>query len=66
MGSVKVNKLADLVLLNANPLENIQNTRDIKLVIFKNKVIQPNQLLQEVKEVNLKISNVDPFEKKFD
>ena len=66
MGSVKVNKLADLVLLNANPLENIQNTRDIKLVIFKNKVIQPDQLLQEVKEVNLKISNEDPFEKKFD
>jgi hypothetical protein len=66
MGSVDENKLADLVLLNANPLENIQNTRDIKLVIFKNKVIHPDQLFKEVKEVNLKISNIDPFEKKFD
>ncbi|WP_321308650.1 amidohydrolase family protein [Marinifilum fragile] len=66
MGSVDENKLADLVLLNANPLENIQNTRDIELVIFKNTIIYPDQLLEEVKEVNLKISNIDPFEKKFD
>jgi len=66
MGSIKRNKLADLLLLNANPLENIQNTRKIELVIFKNKVIQPDQLLQEVKKLNLKISNADPFEKKFD
>jgi len=66
MGSVGENKLADLVLLNANPLENIQNTRNIELVIFKNKVIHPNQLLEEVKKVNIKISNIDPFEKKFD
>jgi len=58
--------LADLVLLNTNPLENIQNTRDIKLVIFKNKIIQPDQLLETVKEVNIKISNINPFEKKFD
>lgn len=66
MGSVEENKLADLVLLNTNPIDNIQNTRDIRLVIFKNKIIQPDKLLQEVKKVNLKISNIDPFEKKFD
>jgi imidazolonepropionase-like amidohydrolase len=66
MGSIDENKLADLVLLNTNPLENIQNTRDIKLVIFKNKIIQPDQLLETVKEVNIKISNINPFKKKFD
>lgn len=57
MGSVSVNKLADLVLLNGNPLENIQNTRTIELLIFKNQVIYPNQLLNEVRELNIKISN---------
>jgi len=59
MGSVEANKVADLVLLNANPLENIQNTRNIELVIFKNQIIYPDKLLNEVRDLNIKITNRD-------
>lgn len=57
MGSIEINKLADLVLLNANPLENIQNTRNIELLIFKNQIIYPDKLLREVKALNVRISS---------
>ena len=52
MGSIEVNKSADLVLLNSNPLENIRNTRDIHKVIFKNQILNPDSLLQDVKIFN--------------
>jgi len=37
-GSVEVGKLASLVLLNKNPLENIENTKTIETVILRGKV----------------------------
>jgi len=37
-GSVEVGKLASLVLLNKNPLENIENTKTIAAVIVRGKV----------------------------
>jgi imidazolonepropionase-like amidohydrolase len=37
-GSVEVGKLASLVLLNKNPLENIENTKPIETVIIRGKV----------------------------
>ena len=38
LGSIEVGKLASLVLLNKNPLENIENTKSIDTVIVRGKV----------------------------
>jgi imidazolonepropionase-like amidohydrolase len=34
-GSVEVGKIASLILLNMNPLENIENTKSIETVIIR-------------------------------
>jgi imidazolonepropionase-like amidohydrolase len=44
MGSIQKGKRADLVLLNANPLENIANTKNINMVFFKGKVFDRKSL----------------------
>jgi len=41
MGLVAKGYLADLVILNANPLENIQDVRDIFRVVKGGVVINP-------------------------
>ena len=46
MGSVAVGKKADLVLLNANPVENLDNITHIDLVINKGKLIDPGKIVQ--------------------
>jgi imidazolonepropionase-like amidohydrolase len=43
-GSVEVGKLASLVLLNMNPLENIENTKSIETVIVRGKVFNKKLL----------------------
>jgi len=43
-GSVEVGKLASLILLNMNPLENIENTKSIETVIIRGKVINRKAL----------------------
>lgn len=48
LGSIAAGKWADLVLLNANPLEDIRNTRQIELVIRSGKVCRPQELLGRV------------------
>src|SRR5207237_677412 len=39
LGTVETGKLADLVVLNANPLENISNVKKIATVIFDGKTL---------------------------
>ena len=48
LGSISTGKLADLVLLNANPLEDIRNTRQIELVVRGGQVCRPSELLLRV------------------
>lgn len=44
MGSVEERKLADLVLLNSDPVANIDNTNDIALVMKNGKIIDESKL----------------------
>ncbi|RAI99406.1 imidazolonepropionase-like amidohydrolase [Chitinophaga skermanii] len=43
-GGVQAGKIADLVILDANPLENISNTKKINTVIVHGKVLQQETL----------------------
>jgi imidazolonepropionase-like amidohydrolase len=46
-GSIAVGKKANLVLLNANPVESLDNLAQINLVINKGYVIKPDTLIKE-------------------
>ena len=48
LGSIAAGKLADIVLLTANPLDDIRNTRRIELVIRGGVVCRPAELLKRV------------------
>ncbi len=52
MGTVDVGKKADLVLLDANPLENIANTKRIAAVVSKGKVYSQSELTELVSIAN--------------
>jgi imidazolonepropionase-like amidohydrolase len=44
MGTVDVGRLADLVLLNANPLDDIHNTRTVHAVVTKGQLLTSEAL----------------------
>ncbi len=48
LGSISEGKQADIVLLSANPLDDIRHSRSIELVIHSGKVCCPNVLLKRV------------------
>jgi len=45
LGSIAVGKTADILLLSANPLDDIHNTRRIELIIHVGQVCRPDALL---------------------
>ena len=45
-GSLAVNKLANMILLNANPLDSIENWKKIALVINKGKQFRPDTVVR--------------------
>ena len=48
LGSIATGKLADIVLLSANPLDDIRNTRRIEFVIRDGVLSRPAELLKQV------------------
>lgn len=50
LGSIAVGKKADLVLLNANPVDDIRNISQIDLVVNKGHVIKPGTLIAPTPE----------------
>ena len=47
LGTVEPGKYADLVILDADPLQDITHTQDIHLVIKNGLVLDPDVLLEE-------------------
>jgi len=46
LGTIEVGKLADMVILEANPLEDIKNTRQIRTVIKNGEIYDLTELLE--------------------
>lgn len=47
-GTIAVGKIADVVVVNGNPLEDITNTRNIEVVIKEGRVVDREKLLTEI------------------
>lgn len=48
LGSIETGKLADLYVVKGNPLEDITNTRNIRLVMKSGQVFNPQKILEQV------------------
>lgn len=54
LGAIKIDQWADLVILNANPLEDINNTKRINAVVKQGKYFDRNSLDQILERLSVK------------
>ena len=57
LGTIEKGKLADLVLLDGNPLENIKNTRRIAAVIVNGRYLPKETLQRMLDDVEARVTN---------
>lgn len=50
VGTIKKNKIANMVVLNGNPLVDIRNTRKIELIIKEGEFFDSEKILNEIKQ----------------
>ena len=48
-GTVESGKSADLLVLTADPLADIRNTRQIERVVVRGQVLQPSEILSSLR-----------------
>ncbi len=63
LGTVERGKLADLVLLDANPLDDIANTRKIRAVVLAGRYLDRAELDRMLHEVEIAAAKPDPTDK---
>ena len=47
-GGIEIMKKADMIILNANPAEDIRNTRSIWRIVREGRIYSPEELLAKV------------------
>jgi imidazolonepropionase-like amidohydrolase len=53
MGTIQTGKIADLVLLDANPLDDIHNTRKIRAVVLAGRYLSRSDLDEMLHQVEI-------------
>ncbi|MDQ0351867.1 imidazolonepropionase-like amidohydrolase [Alkalibacillus filiformis] len=65
IGAIQPNKQADLVILNANPLDNIKHTKDIHYVIKGEHMYSQQEIINEIPDEEEVLTNLKTFLSRF-
>jgi cytosine/adenosine deaminase-related metal-dependent hydrolase len=57
-GTIQKNRIADLVLLNANPLDDIKNTRSVNAVVVNGKLLDRAALDRMLQNARAAAANI--------